>query len=420
MIARLTLTLALLLASPATATPDYAARVAHVLATTPLIDGHNDWPEQLRKTYGEKWWAADLTADGRALPHPLQTDIPRLRAGHVGGQFWSVWVPVETTGPAAVEATLAQIDIVRGLAARYPATFEIAATAADIRRIHAAGRIASLIGVEGGHQIDNSLPVLRQYYALGVRYMTLTHVLNTDWADSSNVAPVHDGLTPFGKLVVGEMNRLGMLVDLSHVSEATMRDALAVTRAPVIFSHSSARALSDHPRNVPDNILTLVRANGGVVMVNFYPPYVTAQRFAWEADRAAEEARLGVLAMGQPRRTAEAMAVWHAAHAAPIVAIAEVADQIDHVARVAGHDHVGIGADYDGIEATPLGLSGVDGYPSLLVALMQRGWSDRDIAALAGENVLRVLTAAETVAVALRGTPVPTRTIGDVDSVTTR
>jgi len=402
---------ALLLAGSVSAAPDYTARVDRVLRETPLIDGHNDWAEQLRNQFGEKWWRADLNADSRNFAKPLHTDIPRLRAGRVGGQFWSVYIPAEVTGPAAVKATLLQIDIVRGIARRYSDTFELANTAADVRRIHKAGRIASLIGVEGGHQIDNSLPVLRQYYALGVRYMTLTHVLNNDWADSANVAPIHGGLTPFGKAVVGEMNRIGMLVDLSHVSPATMRAALEVSKAPVIFSHSSARALSDHPRNVPDDVLKLLAANGGVAMVNFYPAYVTAKRFAWEADRAAEQARAGVLALGQPERAAALMAPWLAAHPEPRVTVAEVADQIDYVARVAGHDHVGLGADYDGIEVTPVGLSGVDGYPVLLAELMRRGWTDAQVAALAGGNVLRVLAAAEAVSARMRDVPAPVTTI---------
>ena len=402
---------ALLLAGSVSAAPDYTARVDRVLRETPLIDGHNDWAEQLRNQFGEKWWRADLNADSRNFAKPLHTDIPRLRAGQVGGQFWSVYIPAEVTGPAAVKATLLQIDIVRGIARRYSDTFELANTAADVRRIHKAGRIASLIGVEGGHQIDNSLPVLRQYYALGVRYMTLTHVLNNDWADSANVAPIHGGLTPFGKAVVGEMNRIGMLVDLSHVSPATMRAALEVSKAPVIFSHSSARALSDHPRNVPDDVLKLLAANGGVAMVNFYPAYVTAKRFAWEADRAAEQARAGVLALGQPERAATLMAPWLAAHPEPRVTVAEVADQIDYVARVAGHDHVGLGADYDGIEVTPVGLSGVDGYPVLLAELMRRGWTDAQVAALAGGNVLRVLATAEAVSARMRDVPAPVTTI---------
>ncbi|MGL4543252.1 MAG: dipeptidase, partial [Polymorphobacter sp.] len=250
---------ALLVAPPvAAASPDYSARVARVLKATPLIDGHNDWAEQLRDLFGEKWWTADLNADSRKFDRALHTDIPRLRAGKVGGQFWSVYVGAEITGPAAVKATLEQIDIIRGLVARYPQTFEMAGTAADIRRIHKAGRIASLLGVEGGSQIDNSLAVLRQYQALGVRYMTLTHVRHNDWADSANQPPLHGGLTPFGGAVVAEMNRIGMLVDLSHVSPATMKAVLAVTKAPVIYSHSSARGLNRHPRNVPDDVLPLV------------------------------------------------------------------------------------------------------------------------------------------------------------------
>jgi membrane dipeptidase len=423
MLARTLLILAILLATPALgatkAAPSYAERVEQVLRTTPLIDGHNDWPEQLRNQFHEAWWTTDLKADSRTFAKPLDTDIPRLRAGRVGGQFWSVWIPAETTGPAAVQQTLEQIDIVRGLALRYPETFELAGTAADIRRIHKAGRIASLIGVEGGHQINNSLPMLRQYYALGVRYMTLTHTLHTDWADSANVAPVHGGLTPFGKAVVAEMNRLGMLVDLSHVSEATMRAALAATKAPVIFSHSSALALAGHPRNVSDDVLRLTAANGGVVMVNFYPVYVTAQRYKWESDRVAEEARLGLALMAQTERIAQGVAAWVAAHPEPAVTIADVADQIDYVVRIAGHDHVGLGADYDGIEVTPQGLDGVDGYPALLAELIRRGWTDAQVAGLAGGNVLRALEQAERVAAGLKGTPPTSLTIKDLDTPAT-
>ncbi len=403
-----------LVATPAAA-QDYAARVARVLKATPLVDGHNDWPEQLRSQFGEKWWTTDLAADSRTFKKPLHTDIPRLRSGQVGGQFWSVWIAPEISGPAAVQATLEQIDIVRGLAQRYPATFELASTSADIRRIHASGKIASLIGVEGGNQINNSLPILRQYYALGARYVTITHVLNTDWADSANVAPKHNGLTAFGVSVIGEMNRLGMLVDLSHVSATTMNQVLDITRAPVIFSHSSARTLSQHPRNVPDEVLKRLGQNGGVVMVNFYPVYVTQARYQWEADRVAEEARLGLIAMAQPDKIKAGIAVWISAHPEPRVGIADVADQIEYIARVAGHDHVGLGGDYDGIEVTPAGLDGVDGYPRLLVELMRRGWSDGDIAKLAGENILRVMTQAEAVARASRDTPVASRTIDELD-----
>ncbi len=403
----------LLMATPADAEPDYTARVETILKTTPLIDGHNDWPEQLRAQFGEKWWAVDLNADSRTFKKPLDTDIPRLRKGRVTGQFWSVWIDPTIKGPAAVQATLEQIDIVRGLALRYPETFELANTAADIRRIHRSGKIASLIGVEGGNQINNSLPMLRQYYALGARYMTITHVLNTDWADSSNEVPRHNGLTAFGKSVITEMNRLGMMVDLSHVSATTMKAALAVSKAPVIFSHSSARALSDHPRNVPDDVLRMMKANGGVVMINIYPVYITQARYEWEAARTAEEARLGLIAMAQPDRIAKELAAWLAKHPEPKVTIAQTADQIEYVARVAGRDHVGLGADYDGIEVTPEGLEGVDGYPALLTELMRRGWSDGDIAKLAGANILRVMENAEAVALNMRSAPVPTATISD-------
>jgi len=325
----------------------------------------------------------------------------------VGGQFWSVWIPVQIQGPEAVQTTIEQIDLVKRMAARYPADLEMAYTAADVQRIHRAGKIASMIGIEGGHQINGSLAVLRQMYDLGARYMTLTHVTNTAWADAATDAPAHHGLTPFGEEVVREMNRLGMLVDLSHVSPDTMRAALAVSAAPIIFSHSSARALVDHPRNVPDDVLRLVSRNGGVVMVNFFPAYVSEPRNQWEADRAAEQARYssppyGGLYIGQPERAAAALAGWDQAHPRPVTTLAEVADHVEHVARVAGVDHVGLGSDFDGIPDGPVGLEAVDRYPALLAELMRRGWSDADIAKLAGQNVLRVMAGAEQVAARLR------------------
>jgi membrane dipeptidase len=391
---------------------DYAARVARVLKSTPLIDGHNDLPWEIRDRFKGSLAALDLNADTAKLPHAadaaaLMTDIPRLRAGLVGGQFWSVWIPVEVQGYQAVQDTIEQIDLVKRMTALYPAAFAMAYTAADVRRIHREGRIACLIGIEGGHQINHSLAVLRQMYDLGARYMTLTHVTNTEWADAATDAPAHHGLTPFGQDVVREMNRLGMLVDLSHVSPETMRAALAVSEAPVIFSHSSARALVDHPRNVPDDVLELVAKNGGVVMVNFYPAYVSAARARWEADRAAEQARFnsppyGGLYVGQPERAAAALADWDKAHPKPVTTLAEVADHIDHVRKVAGVDHVGLGSDFDGIPDGPVGLGAVDRYPALLAELMRRGWSDAEIAKLAGENVLRVMAANEQVSARLR------------------
>jgi membrane dipeptidase len=391
---------------------DYQGRIARVLKATPLIDGHNDLPWEIRDRFKASLASIDLRSDTSALPSsagrpPLMTDIPRLHAGLVGGQFWSVWIPPQVRGAEAVQMTLEQMDLVKRMAARYPADFAMAYTAADVRRVHASGRIACLIGIEGGHQINASLPVLRQLYDAGARYMTLTHTLDTDWADSATDAPVHHGLTPFGVEVVREMNRLGMLVDLSHVSEETMRAALAVSESPVIFSHSSARAIVDHPRNVTDDVLRLVAKNDGVVMVNFYPGYVSAARNQWEADRAAERARYNTppyagLYVGQPDRAGTALARWDAAHPKPATALGEVADHIEHIRKVAGVEHVGLGSDFDGVEDTPSGLEGVDKYPALLAELMRRGWTDSEIAKLAGENVLRVMSAAEHVAARLR------------------
>ena len=387
-----------MLALSAQAQPTTDARVQRILAATPLIDGHNDLPWKLRELFGDRAAFTDLKAGSGAL----MTDIPRLHAGHVGGQFWSVWIPADVQGPEAVRMTIEQIDLVKHLARRYPTDLEMAYTAGDIVRIHKAGRVASLIGVEGGHQIDNSLPVLRQMYVLGVRYMTLTHTKTIAWADSATDTPVHDGLTTFGEEVVGEMNRLGMLIDLSHVSEATMKDALRVTRAPVIFSHSSVRALTDLPRNVSDDVLRLVATNGGVVMINFYPGFVSQARAEWNAQRAAEQARLGAptfgIYLGQPEKAEAGLKAWEQAHPQPPVDIAAVADHVEHVRKVAGIAHVGLGSDFDGIPETPAGLGGVDTYPALLSELMRRGWSDADIASLAGRNLLRVLRAAETVA----------------------
>jgi membrane dipeptidase len=407
--------LCLLLCFPLTtwAAEDYQHRVEHVLSQTPLIDGHNDLPWEIRERYKSDVAAIDLAADTRHLPvaagqAAFMTDIPRLRAGHVGAQFWSVWIPVNVPGFEAVQMTLEQIDLVKRMSAQYPADFAMAYTAADIRRIHKGHKIASLIGIEGGHQINNSLAVLRQMYDAGARYMTLTHSTNTAWADSATDTPAHHGLTPFGIEVVKEMNRVGMLVDLSHVSAETMKAALAVSQAPIIFSHSSARALDDHPRNVPDEVLRAVAANGGIVMVNFAPPYVSTARNRWEADDAAERTRYNSppfagLYIGQPERAKAALAEWEAQHPRPATTLAQVADHIEHIRQVAGVDHVGLGSDFDGIPDAPVGLEGVDRYPALLEELMRRGWSDADIAKLAGENLLRTMAAAEQVSLRLQG-----------------
>ena len=396
------------------AAQDYQHRVEQVLLRTPLIDGHNDLPWEIRERYKSDFSAIDLGSDTHHLPvgvgqAAMMTDIPRLRAGLVGAQFWSVWIPVEVQGFQAVQMTLEQIDLVKRMAERYPRDFAMAYTAADIGRIHKSHKIASLIGIEGGHQINNSLAVLRQMYDAGARYMTLTHTTNTPWADSATDSPAHHGLTPFGIDVVREMNRIGMLVDLSHVSPDTMQAALTASQAPVIFSHSSARALDDHPRNVSDDILRALAANGGVVMVNFAPGYVSAARNLWQADRAAEQTRFNSppyagLYIGQPDRAKAALADWDARHPRPITTLAQVADHIEHIRQVAGIDHVGLGSDFDGIPDAPVGLEGVDRYPALLEELMRRGWRDADIAKLAGENLLRAMAAAEQVSLKLRDT----------------
>jgi len=411
------LCLMLCLPLSAWAAEDYQHRLDQVLLQTPLIDGHNDLPWEIRERFKSDLAAINLGADTKHLPFEpgqaaLMTDIPRLRAGHVGAQFWSVWIPVSTPGFEAVQMTLEQIDLVKRMSAQYPADFAMAYSAADIRRIHKSRKIAALIGIEGGHQINNSLAVLRQMYDAGARYMTLTHTSNTPWADSATDTPAHHGLTPFGIEVVKEMNRLGMLVDLSHVSPETMKAALAASQAPIIFSHSSARALDDHPRNVPDDVLRALAANGGVVMVNFAPPYVSAARNHWEADHAAEQTRLSSppyagLYIGQPERAKAALTEWEAQHPMPVTTLAQVADHVEYIRQVAGVDHVGIGSDFDGIPDAPVGLEGVDRYPALLAELMRRGWSDADIAKLAGENLLRTLTAAEQVSVRLQGAAKP-------------
>lgn len=391
-------------------------RVDRVLTQMPIIDGHNDLPWEIREGYDFWRKPLDLNADTSKLAHPLQTDLVRLKKGHVGAQFWSVWIPTSLKGPAAIQTTLEEIDIVRRMVARYPDQLELASTAADIRRIEKEGKIASLIGVEGGHQIGNSPAALRMFYALGARYMTLSHSENNDFADSATDDPVHHGLTPFGKAIVHEMNRLGMMVDISHVSPEVMRQALAITKAPVIFSHSSARALRDHPRDVPDDVLRLVTANGGVVMANFYPGFISEAYGDRAADRAAEETRLKTLYAGQPERRKAALDAWDAAHPEPAVTIGEVADHVDHIRQIAGVDHVGIGSDFDGIDGThPQGLEGVDKYPALFRELARRGWSDEDLAKLAGGNLLRAMAQVEQVAASIRAEPPLIATIEQMD-----
>jgi membrane dipeptidase len=339
---------------------DPLARARALHREVPLIDGHNDYPWALRQHNAER----DLNTLDIRMPQPtLHTDIPRLRQGGVGGQFWSVYVPVEMQGGAAVRVTLEQIDIVHRMVRKYPDTFELATTAADVERIFKAGRIASLIGMEGGHSIDNSLATLRMFHAAGARYMTLTHSSNVPWADSGTDMPKVGGLSRFGEEVVREMNRLGMLVDLSHTSPDTMRDAIRVSEAPIIFSHSDARALNDHGRNVPDDVLQLLPKNGGMVMVTFVPGFLT------RAGKAT---------------------------------LADVANHMEHVRKVAGPDHVGIGSDFDGIQAVPAGLEDVSTYPALTAELLRRGWPEQDVRKALGLNVLRAMRRAEEVAVRLQ------------------
>jgi membrane dipeptidase len=397
------------------AAPDALLERAKALhRQVPLIDGHNDFPWALR----EKSPARDLNVLDLTVSQPsIMTDIPRLRAGGVGGQFWSVYVPVSMQGDAAVTATLEQIDIVHRMVARYPGTFELALTASDVERAFKAGHIASMIGMEGGHSINESLATLRQMHALGARYMTLTHSKNTRWADSATDKVDHHGLTKFGEAVVHEMNRLGMLVDLSHVSPETMAAVLRVTKAPVIYSHSSARALCDHPRNVPDDILKLVAANGGVVMANFYPGFVAPDAAPRAIEQFALANKLQDEHPNDPAAVKAALEEWQKSHPMPKATLSMVADHIDHLHQVAGIDHVGIGSDFDGIDVTPVGLEDVSTYPKLTAELLRRGWPDDDIRKLLGLNVLRVMRQAEAVARSLEKETPSVATIQTLDGV---
>lgn len=385
-------------------------RVRRLLDRTPLIDGHNDLPWALRQNFRNDPHTLDLTTNQSA--NRLHTDIPRLRAGGVGAQFWSVYVPASMTPLEAARATFEQIDTVKRLVAAHPDVFELATTADDIARIHRAGKIASLIGMEGGYSIADSLGLLREFHDAGARYMTLTHSTTTTWADSATDAPKWGGLSPFGEQVVREMNRLGMMVDLSHVSEETMLDALRVSDAPVVFSHSSARAVTDHPRDVPDSVLRLMAEDGGVVMVTFVPAFVSEKVRQWGANRAGEEARLKSLNPGAPQAVTDGLRAWVQANPQPTASIADVADHVDHVRRVAGIDHVGLGGDFDGVGSLPVGLEGVDAYPALLAELARRGWTDADLRKLAGENMLRVMRAVEAVAKSKAGDRPILATIG--------
>ena len=377
-------------------------RVARLLREAPLIDGHNDLPEQLKDRVSNQLERLDLAADTRALAPPMHTDIPRLRRGAVGGVFWSAFVSPRLPGPEAAVAVLEQIDVIRRFASRYPEAFAMAYTADDVERIYRAGRIACLIGIEGGYSLADSPAVLRIAHGAGARYVTLTHWNTTSWADAATDARRHGGLSPFGVEMVREMNRLGVLVDLSHVSDDTMNDALDAAEAPVIFSHSSARALCNHVRNVPDDVLRRVRANGGIVMVNFAPGFVSEAVRVAEAPIEAEWQRLEKLYPGDRERVGNGIVAFRREHQVPRATLAQVADHVDHIRDVAGIEHVGIGSDFDGIGEIPVGLEDVSRFPDLLAELAGRGYSDEDLKKVAGGNILRVMRGAEQAAARLQ------------------
>jgi membrane dipeptidase len=397
-------------------TPNDLSPARSLLDRFPVFDGHNDIAWALRKAAGDGAAGPDPAAIDISQPVQfLQTDLPRLARGGVGAQFWSVYVPARLQGEAAVVTTLEQIDLVRRLAARHADALELAASAADARRVMSTGRVASLLGAEGGHSIGCSLGTLRALYELGVRYMTLTHSKNVPWADSATDEPAAGGLTAFGREVVGEMQRLGMLVDLSHVAATTMRDALDVAAAPVIFSHSSSLAICDHPRNVPDEILARLPANGGLCMITFVPAFVAQRCRDWELGLAAEMDRRGLDYWDQSARTT-VMAEWAASHPRPRATLADVVAHAEHVREVAGVDHIGLGGDYDGTDELPDGLQDVSCYPALIGALLDRGWSEGDCGKLTSGNALRTLRAAEDAAELIRANRGPSAArIEDLD-----
>lgn len=404
-VSRLALAAALLLAAPAAAqnvSEEQAAAIARAaLEAAPVFDGHNDAPGQLRSRENNQINDFDFTDTMDEHDHvggddgAMHTDLVRLKKGKVGAQFWSVYVPHNANEAAAVQQTIEQIDVTKRLIARNPETMRYALTADQVETAMRDGKIASLLGMEGGYSIGSNLGVLRQFHAMGARYMTLTHNSNIPWADAATDAPLHGGLTDFGKDVVREMNRLGMLVDLSHVSEATMMDALDVATAPVIFSHSGARGVTAHPRNVPDSVLARLPANGGVVMVVALPRFINEKVRQWDARRAGVIAQARVEHLGNPEAAAKAVAAWVAANPEPKSVIADVADHIDHVRKVAGVEHIGIGGDYDGMPIGPEGMEDVSGYPALFTELARRGYSQVELEMIASRNILRVMRAAE-------------------------
>ncbi len=383
--------------------PKVQTRIDRILKRTPLIDGHNDLPWELRENHASR--VEGLASGGAERDKPLMTDIERMRAGRVGGQFWSVYISGTITGDAALRTVIEQIDTARRLIEAYPDDLELASTADDVVRIHRSGKIASMLGMEGGRGIAGSMAALRQFYNLGVRYMTLTHNQTTEWADSATDEPKYGGISPFGAAVVAEMNRLGMLVDLSHVSPETMKDALEMSRAPAIFSHSNAFTRNPHPRNVPDEVLRLLPSNGGVVMVNFYPVFLSADVREWAVRRSMEDTRLKAYHPYSAKAVEDGLKRWEAANPRPPTPVSTVADHIEHIVRIAGFDHVGIGGDLDGVPYTAVGLESVAGYPLLFAELIDRGWSDSNLAKLAGGNILRAMRRAEAVAASMKEQP---------------
>ncbi len=379
----------------------YLERAIKILESVPLIDGHNDVPWQYRNRANYKISELDFM-NTLAIQRPMHTDIPRMRAGRVGGQFWSVYVPTNIPESESVQATIEQIDFVYRLIDAYPDHFELALTADDIERVFNSGKIASLIGMEGGQSIGNSLQVLRQMYELGARYMTITHARTLDWADAATDAPRHDGLNGFGEEVIREMNWLGMMVDLSHVSAPTMRDAIRVSTAPVIFSHSSAMGLNSHPRNVPDDVLDMLKTNNGIVMVTYIPAFIEESLHVHISNRNAERARLDYFYTGQPDKVSEKMRLWDEQNPAPVATLETVVDHIDYIRDRIGVDYIGIGGDYDGIPLLPEGLKDVSTYPDLFAELLYRGYSDEDLKKIAGLNALRVMREVEQESIRLR------------------